>query len=129
MINKDISDKTDDIYKQMKRIEINKDEITRYKQDLVNMQKQLDFFQYSLVSIRSDHLNDMLSHQANTLINTEKLKENKKKNAILKSRFDRYRKAISIDTRLFELEKKIKAAWRRDDIWAGIRDWGFLSGK
>ncbi len=113
----------------MKRIEINRDEITRYKQDIFNMQKQLDFFHSSLVSIRSeDHVNDMLSHQANTMTNIEKLKENKKRNAFLKSRFDRYRKAISIDTKLFELEKKIKAAWKRDEIWAGIRDWGFLSG-
>jgi uncharacterized secreted protein with C-terminal beta-propeller domain len=115
--------------KQMKRIEINKDEITKYKQDLLNMQKQLDFFHYSLTSLKADHIPDMLTHQLNATKNTEKLRENKKKNVLLKSRFDRYRKAISLDTRLFELEKKINAAWRRDEIWAGIRDWGFLSGK
>lgn len=113
----------------MKRIEINKDEITKYKQDLLNMQKQLDFFHYSLGALRSDHLSDMFTHEANALKNTNTLREHRKRNDILKSRFDRYRKVISIDTRFFELEKKIKAAWRRDEIWAGIRDWGLLSGK
>ncbi|CAO3633575.1 unnamed protein product [Mucor hiemalis] len=129
LINKEITDKTDEVYKQMKRIEINKDEITKYKQDLLNMQKQLDFFHYSLGALRSDHLSDMFTHEANALKNTNTLREHRKRNDILKSRFDRYRKVISIDTRFFELEKKIKAAWRRDEIWAGIRDWGLLSGK
>lgn len=127
LINKEITDKTDEVYKQMKRIEINKDEITKYKQDLLNMQKQLDFFHYSLSALRSDHLSDMFTHEANALKNTDTLREHRNRNVVLKSRFDRYRKVISIDTRFFELEKKIKAAWRRDEIWAGIRDWGLLS--
>jgi translation elongation factor EF-4 len=128
-INQQIIDKNDSIIQQIKRIEINKEEISKYKQDLYNMQKQLDFFHYSLTSLKSEHVPDMSSHQFNAIKNTEKLKDDKKRNVLIKARFDRYRKAISFDTRLVALENKIQAAWRRDEIWAGIRDWGFLSGK
>lgn len=127
LIHKDVSDKNDEILKQIKRIEMNKEEITKYKQDLVNMQSQLDISHYSLASLKSDHIPDMKTHQINAFKNADKMKENKKKNVMLKIGFDRYRKAISLDTRLLELESKIKAAWKSDEIWAGIRDWGFLS--
>ncbi|KAI8083918.1 hypothetical protein BDF21DRAFT_253549 [Thamnidium elegans] len=127
LINKDVSNKTDEILKQMKRIEFYQEEITQYKQDLINMQKQFDIYRYSLTSIKLDHLPDMNSHQFNAQKNTEKMKETKRKNIALKGRFDKYRKAMSLETRLIELEKKIKQAWKRDEIWVGIRDWGLLS--
>ena len=127
LIQKDISDKTDDIHKQIKRIEINKDEITRYKHDLLNMQKQLDFFHYSLTLLKTDLVPDMLQHEIKANENKNTILDHRKQNLLLKSRFLKYRKAISIDTRLSELETKIKAAWKRDEIWAAIRDWGFSS--
>ncbi|GAA5799797.1 hypothetical protein HPULCUR_005215 [Helicostylum pulchrum] len=127
LINKDVSNKTDEILKQMKRIEYYQEEITQYKEDLMNMQKQFDIYQYSLSSIQGDHLPEMKSHEFNAMKNTEKMKETKRKNMVLKGRFDKYRKAMSLDTRLIELEKKIKQAWKRDEIWVGIRDWGLLS--
>lgn len=127
LIQEDIDAKNDEIMNQMKRIELNKEDISKYKSDLMNMQGQLDIYLYSLVGIKNDHLADMKTHQINAYRNADKMKENKKKNVLLKIRFDRYRKGISLDTRLLELESKIKAAWKSDEIWAGIRDWGFLS--
>lgn len=127
LMHKDVLNQWNEISKQKKRIEINQEEMERYKQDLINMQKQLDVYHDSLGSIRQEHFSEMKSHQLNTNKTTDKIKETKKKNMILRSRFDKYRKTMSLETRLIELEKKIQAAWKRDEIWVGIRDWGLLS--
>lgn len=127
LMHKDVLNQWNEISKQKKRIEINQEEMERYKQDLINMQKQLDIYHDSLGSIRQEHFSEMKSHQLNTNKTTDKIKETKKKNMILRSRFDKYRKTMSLETRLIELEKKIQAAWKRDEIWVGIRDWGLLS--
>lgn len=127
LIHKDLHDKHDDIEREMKRIQQHQEEITRYRKDLVRMQSQLDMYLYSLSNIQNDHLDDMKAHETKTFRNLEKMKENKKRHGLFKSRFDKYRKAIGVETRLVELKSKIKSAWKRDEIWAGIRDWGFLS--
>ncbi|KAI7889414.1 uncharacterized protein EV154DRAFT_514612 [Mucor mucedo] len=122
LIHKDLCEKHDDIEREMKRIEYNKEEIRRYRENLIGMQAQLDMYLYSLVSIQNDHLTDMKAHENKSYRNAEKIKETKRRNAYLKSRFEKFRQAISIDTRLMELERKIAAACKRDEIWAKVRD-------
>ncbi|KAG1449152.1 hypothetical protein G6F56_008732 [Rhizopus delemar] len=82
-----------------------------------------------LQSLRSglNNFPEMRIHEASMLEGKERIKQNQKRNKVQKARFDKYRKMINIETRLLELKKKIKVAWKRDEISAGIRDWGFLS--
>lgn len=119
----------DAIEKEMKKITIKQEEIIKYQDECQWMQAQMDAIHYSISALLKDNIPEMKSVKERVIENEQKVRINKKKNSMQKYRFEKYRKAISIETRLFELEKKIKAAWRRDEIWAGIRDWGFLSGK
>lgn len=128
LMNKEILNKTDEIYKQMKRIDINKDQITNYKESLLNMQKQMEFIQVTLSTVKTDHIGDMLKHEANARKNLEILKEHRKKNVLLKGRFDKYRKVISIESRLMEVRKKIDLAVKRDEMWGFIHGYAFYSG-
>ncbi|KAI9255554.1 hypothetical protein BY458DRAFT_519962 [Sporodiniella umbellata] len=83
--------------------------------------------EWDQVKISLDRLPSMKVHEANLWENQEKMVDNQKKNRLQTQRFNNYRKQINIETRLLELEKKIAIAWKRDEISAGIRDWGFLS--
>lgn len=119
----------DAIEKEMKKIMIKQEEITKYQEECQWMKTQMDAIHYSISTLLKENIPDMRSVKERVIENEQKVRINKKKNSMQKYRFEKYRKAISIETRLLELEKKIKAAWRRDEIWAGIRDWGFLTGK
>ncbi|KAI9469091.1 MAG: hypothetical protein EXX96DRAFT_103711 [Benjaminiella poitrasii] len=123
----------DEIEKELKKIEIKQQEIISYEQELSLMQSQLDTFHYSLTTSRDILLRDMTGMREGSLAENEMtIKLNKKRYHVQRHRLLKYynkNNSVSgnIEIRLFELEKKIKAVWRRDEIWAGIRDWGFLS--
>ncbi|CAO3619533.1 unnamed protein product [Mucor fragilis] len=126
-INQDNERMQDAIEKEMKKIMIKQEEITKYQEECQWMKTQMDAIHYSISTLLKENIPDMRSVKERVIENEQKVRINKKKNSMQKYRFEKYRKAISIETRLLELEKKIKAAWRRDEIWAGIRDWGFLT--
>ena len=128
-INQDIERMQDAIEKEMKKMTIKQEEVIKYEDECKWMQTQMDAIHYSISGLLKDNIPEMKAIRERVVENEQKVRLNKKKNIMQKYRFEKYRKAISIETRLIELEKKIKAAWRRDEIWAGIRDWGFLSGK
>jgi hypothetical protein len=93
------------------------------------MQTQFDSIHYTLHSLQKDNLQDMKQQAERIHENESKIRSNKKRNSTQRYRFEKYRKGISVETRLSELDKKIKAAYRRDEIWAGIRDWGSFISK
>lgn len=128
-INQDIERMQDAIEKEMKKITIKQEEIIKYEDECKLMQIQMDAIHYSISGLLKDNIPEMKAIRERVIENEQKVRLNKKKNNMQKYRFEKYRKAISIETRLIELEKKIEAAWKRDEIWAAIRDWGFLSGK
>jgi predicted RNA binding protein with dsRBD fold (UPF0201 family) len=128
-IKNDIESIQDDIEREIRKITLSQEEIIKYQQEFEWMQTQLDSTRYSLASIMKENLIVMKLHKERALENKLKIQENKNKNTAQKHRFEKYRRAITIETRLFELEKKITAAWRRDEIWAQMRDLGFPSGK
>lgn len=127
-INQDIERMQDAIEKEMKKITIKQEEIVKYEDECKWMQTQMNAIHYSISGLLKDNIPEMKAIRERVNENEQIVRLNKKKNNMQKYRFEKYRKAISIETRLIELEKKIEAAWRRDEIWAGIRDWGFLSG-
>jgi hypothetical protein len=127
-INQDIERIQDAIEKEMKKITIKQEEIIKYEDECKLMQIQMDTIHYSISGLLKDNIPEMKAIRERVIENEQKVRLNKKKNNMQKYRFEKYRKAISIETRLIELEKKIEAAWKRDEIWAAIRDWGFLSG-
>lgn len=129
LTEKDVVDIMNAIEYQSKRIEIAKEEISFYTSSLNTVNEQMEINLQMIKSSLKNNIPEMKSHQANIRENKEKMKYNRKRNLMQKARFDKYRKVINIETRLFELEKKIKVAWKRDEISAGIRDWGFLSSK
>ncbi|KAG2215821.1 hypothetical protein INT46_007444 [Mucor plumbeus] len=126
-INQDIERMQDAIEKEMKKITIKQEEIIKYEDECKLMQIQMDAIHYSISGLLKDNIPEMKAIRERVIENEQKVRLNKKKNNMQKYRFEKYRKAISIETRLIELEKKIEAAWKRDEIWAAIRDWGFLS--
>lgn len=126
---KDIQSIQDRIEYEKRRIEIKKEEIMYFIHSLNNMNEQIENYSQSMKSILHNNLPLMKAHQSNIIDNSDKLKYNRKKNLLQKARFDKYRKTINAETRLLELEKKIKIVWKRDEIYAGIRDWGFIVGK
>lgn len=56
LMNKEIMNKTEENFKQMRRFDINKDQATKFTQH----EKQMDFFRASLSTIQTDHIGDML---------------------------------------------------------------------
>ncbi|ORE11514.1 hypothetical protein BCV72DRAFT_324417 [Rhizopus microsporus var. microsporus] len=126
---RDIQSIQDRIEYEKRRIEIKKEEIMYFIHSLNNMNEQIENYSQSIKSILHNNLPLMKAHQSNIIDNNDKLKYNRKKNLLQKARFDKYRKTINAETRLLELEKKIKIVWKRDEIYAGIRDWGFIVGK
>lgn len=126
---KDIQSIQDRIEYEKRRIEVKKEEIMYFIHSLNNMNEQIENYSQSMKSILHNNLPLMKAHQSNIIDNSDKLKYNRKKNLLQKARFDKYRKTINAETRLLELEKKIKIVWKRDEIYAGIRDWGFIIGK
>lgn len=124
VMRSDIELLSDEIEKEIKKINMNQEEIMKYREEFILMQTQFDTIQYTLNSLAKDNLPDMKQQSERIHENDAKVRQNKKRNSVQKYRFEKYRKGISIETRLSELDKKIKAAYRRDEIWAGIRDWG-----
>ncbi|KAI8059957.1 uncharacterized protein B0P05DRAFT_574824 [Gilbertella persicaria] len=118
----------DNIEKEIKRIRVYQEDIVKYREHMILMDTQLDTMHYSLTMMHKD-IPEMKAQKERVQENEIKVRSNQKKHNIQKHRFEKYRKAISIDTRLVELKKKIDAAWKRDEIWASIRDWGLLSGR
>lgn len=129
VLRSDIELLQDEIEKEIKKIHLNQEEIMKYKEEFILMQTQFDTIQYTLNSLVKDNLQDMKQQAERIQDNEAKVRHNKKRNSIQQYRFEKYRKGISIETRLSELDKKIKAAYRRDEIWAGIRDWGSFISK
>ncbi|KAG1170476.1 hypothetical protein G6F70_007693 [Rhizopus microsporus] len=123
---KDIQSIQDRIEYEKRRIEIKKEEIMYFIHSLNNINEQIENYSQSMKSILHNNLPLMKAHQSTIIDNSDKLKYNRKKNLLQKARFDKYRKTINAETRLLELEKKIKIVWKRDEIYAGIRDWGFI---
>ena len=126
---KDIQSIQDRIEYEKRRIEIKKEEIMYFIHSLNNINEQIENYSQSMKSILHNNLPLMKAHQSTIIDNSDKLKYNRKKNLLQKARFDKYRKTINAETSLLELDKKIKIVWKRDEIYAGIRDWGFIVGK
>ncbi|KAI8638088.1 hypothetical protein BD408DRAFT_447104 [Parasitella parasitica] len=125
-INEDIELIQNGIEMEIKRIIAKQQEIMEYQDKCHWMHTQMDAIYYSILGILRDNIPEMISIAERMVENEQKVKLNKKKNSLQKHRFEKHRKTMNFDTRLAELRKKTRAVWRRDKIWNGIRDWGFL---
>lgn len=117
------------IENETKRIQGYQEEITHYGNQCAWMDNQLNSTHASLYLFYRDTMPQMKAQRERMIQNELKVRIHQKKHIVQKQRFERYRKVMSIDTRLAELKKKIQVAWKQDEVWLGIRDWGLLSSK
>ncbi|KAI8332761.1 hypothetical protein BD560DRAFT_415259 [Blakeslea trispora] len=115
------------IENETKRIQGYQEEITHYGNQCAWMDNQLNSTHASLYLFYRDTMPQMKAQRERMIQNELKVRIHQKKHIVQKQRFERYRKVMSIDTRLAELKKKIQVAWKQDEVWLGIRDWGLLS--
>ncbi|OBZ91728.1 hypothetical protein A0J61_00183 [Choanephora cucurbitarum] len=117
----------DKIEYETNRIHMYQEEMARYRDQCGWMDSQLDAIHSSFDLFYRDTMPEMKAQRERMIQNELKVRIHQKKHKTQKQRFERYRKAMSIDTRLTELKKKIQVAWKQDEVWLGIRDWGLLS--
>ncbi|KAI8986453.1 hypothetical protein BDB01DRAFT_849508 [Pilobolus umbonatus] len=127
IIQENIMTMNKNIEEQTRRIQSSREQITLYKQLLVDQDKEMDALIHSLSAVKDDcvHMSNLKTARINEIpIGLEK----KKKEYIpLLIKIRKYQKAIVLDTHLTELNTKIKTAQYRDKLWADIRSWAFVS--